>query len=105
MTTRLPVSVPRIGAAAWSPDGRRLAFVGGAGDGPDGLYVVDADGSNLIEVGDADAGLIDWSPDGEWIAYWRLDPAIGDGNRTQVWIVPVTGGAPRFVIGHAAVAW
>ena len=105
MTTRLPVPVPRIGAAAWSPDGRRLAFVGGAGDGPDGLYVMDADGTNLIEVGDADSGLLDWSPDGDWIAYWRLDPAVVDGNRTQVWVVPAAGGAPRFVVSHAAVAW
>src|SRR6266536_2263375 len=45
---------------AWSPDGRRIAYVG------DGIHVVNADGTgdSLILSGDNIPGGPQWSPDG-----------------------------------------
>jgi Tol biopolymer transport system component len=63
-----------VTAFAWAPTNDRLAFaVGGA------LAVVNADGSNRQELvaggGGPGTGVQDlaWSPDGEWLAYDRLD--------------------------------
>ena len=87
----------------WSPDGRRLAFRGYL-DGT--LYVVAADGSNLLEVAErttgwsARRGRLAWSPDGRRIAFRRdvrepvplprqvyvvdVEEAEGDRRETQL---------------------
>jgi len=70
--THLPASVIYAPAdAAWSPDGRQLAFVR-SGEKKDtyGLWVVRADGSRLrpLTRGVRDASPA-WSPDGKWIAF------------------------------------
>jgi Tol biopolymer transport system component len=45
-------------AAAWSPDGRRLALLAGGG-----IYVLNADGSNLTTIDQRGGhGTIDWRP-------------------------------------------
>ncbi|WP_412068392.1 hypothetical protein [Rubrivirga sp. IMCC43871] len=46
-----------------SPDGRRVAFEVLAGN----LFVVDADGSNRIDLGRGSRPT--WSPDGRWVAF------------------------------------
>jgi Tol biopolymer transport system component len=46
----------------WSPDGTNLLY-----SGDDGLYVMNADGSQATKVADAYSGV--WSPDGSRIAY------------------------------------
>jgi Tol biopolymer transport system component len=64
-----------VRAVAWSPDGRRLAYVMGDPDqslafaGTWNLYVADADGSNQRQVSvDENIGEIEWSPQGDRIA-------------------------------------
>ena len=55
---------------AWSPDGRRLAFVRSGGEAaPPNLWIMNADGSNAAIVPGAQ-GLEspDWSPDGQQLA-------------------------------------
>jgi Tol biopolymer transport system component len=91
------------GGAAWSPDGRQLAFVRGRDD----RYVVavgNADGTDYreigIETGPADARFASvwaWSPDGRWViqtfddgATWIFDPAGGTPQRAAVDVAAFT---------------
>lgn len=61
---------------AWSPDGRRLAYLRQYGTGENALMAVDADGSNrtrlnrpLIAGGLIQASTPKWSPDGMSVSY------------------------------------
>jgi TolB protein len=60
---------------AWSPDGKRLAFVRvelGPGGASGGVWVMNADGSNATQIsGVADRPV--WSPDGKRIAFSDTD--------------------------------
>ncbi len=59
--------------AAWSPDGKTIAFISGGNPDkeiPAGLYFVDSDGKNRrIFIEGAKVYSPDWSPDGEWIVF------------------------------------
>jgi hypothetical protein len=107
--TPLPAAPTSISSAAWSPDGRRLSLLGSVGGGPTGsdvLSILDRASGSIVTLGPAEPDLMSWSDDGQWIAYWRLDPAIAEGgDRVQVWVAPTSGGEPRFVAAHATVAW
>ena len=68
----------------WSPDGERIAFVSDrdAADctHPDGctdVYMMDADGSNVVRITDRDAPTLhpSWSPDSQQLAF--LSPVDG----------------------------
>jgi len=63
---------------AWSPDGKRIAFlreeIGGEAGQTGMLYLINADGSGLMRLTDDVfiAGHPDWSPSGEQIAFTYL---------------------------------
>jgi len=82
----------------WSPDGGRIAFVRQTPVGPDGLWVVDADGTDAerlyeCEVPCNQVDFPDWSPDGSSIYFSQ------DGD------VPQGGGIPQtFSIGRFDLA-
>jgi len=64
---------------AWSPDGRRIAFVRGTGPAFD-LWVMDADGSNATEVFEESFFSFRepaWSPDGSTLAFAAMDLELG----------------------------
>jgi dipeptidyl aminopeptidase/acylaminoacyl peptidase len=65
---------------AWSPDGRRLAYIRvDNGHETSELWVVRADGSALHGLSIVHAAQSpSWSPDGRWIAY------VGDGGLSEV---------------------
>jgi dipeptidyl aminopeptidase/acylaminoacyl peptidase len=89
-----------VSHAALSPDGARVVFTGGLGQSPDGepggccerygVLTIDADGGSvemLVDVGDAVAEAVSFSPDGSRIAY-----AFGGGDHGhRVWIVDADG--------------
>jgi hypothetical protein len=64
---------------SWSPDGSRIAFVSARG-GSFGIYVMNADGSNVVRVSAPSVHEIDpaWSPDGNSIAFSRVIAGRGD---------------------------
>jgi len=92
---RLPVAAAE--APAWSPDGRRLAFIGGRNrpneqhvQVGDEIYVARADGSRAKRL-TADAGHESapaWSPDGKRIVFVRSPRS---SNRSSLWIVGANG--------------
>ncbi|MGH4031332.1 serine hydrolase [Actinomycetota bacterium Odt1-20B] len=71
---------PADTAPAWSPDGRRLAFLRG-GDGPPQLWLLPAEGGEPEPLTDlpAGAGAPVWSPDGIAIAF----TAPADSNQAE----------------------
>jgi TolB protein len=85
-------AVSLLSAPAWSPDGRKIAFVGSR-DGNFGrhsleIYIMNADGSGVLRlthntVQDSDPV---WSPDGRKIAFV---------SNWQVWVVNADGSGER----------
>jgi TolB protein len=90
---------------SWSPDGRRIAFVGWdfLESGRSAIYVVNRDGSRLRRVTRSTfaTGAPAWSPDGGWIAFQKegglhlvrpdgsgLRPVPGttDGDSSPSWL-------------------
>lgn len=62
----MQVSMPR-----WSPDGKRIAFVGQVIGKPTKIYLISADGGTPVEAipGEHNEGDPSWSPDGDSIAF------------------------------------
>jgi Tol biopolymer transport system component len=100
---------------AWSPDGERLAYVaapdiGFAGGGPPAkagaaerrIWIMNKDGSDQHAL-TGDSAYRDefpqWSPDGQFILFARLNAA----DEASVWLVPFSGGAPQQVAGGLAL--
>jgi WD40-like Beta Propeller Repeat len=99
----LTSATERSEMAAWSPDSRQIAFVGGkVGDvlGDGGIYVMNADGTGALKLADttADEPPI-WSPDGRWLMFRK------DWGTTEWWIVPAAGGQPRSIGNYGPGAW
>lgn len=67
---------------AWSPDGKRIAFLSGAGlsNSPRNIYVMSADGSKLTQLthDSADKNRVSWSPDGQHIVFDETDGTNGN---------------------------
>jgi dipeptidyl aminopeptidase/acylaminoacyl peptidase len=90
---------------AWSPDGRRIAFIRTHEQGPD------QDGREDIDVIEPGAGAVPhkiarpyapnnqklaWSPDGTQIAYLQgLEPKFNAYIQDHLFMAPIAGGAPR----------
>jgi Tol biopolymer transport system component len=79
-----------VAPPAISPDGRLICF-SSRRRGMTGLYVMDADGTNVRTLVDSFdvRGPASWSPDGNWVA---VAANVGQGSR--VFKIPVAGGQP-----------
>lgn len=90
----------------WSPDGRRLAFVGTLADAVNGsseIFVVDADGSNLVQItqNDVDDDSPAWSPDGTRLAL-RVDQVDPSAPVDSTVVVTPVDGPGVTVLGPGA---
>jgi len=93
----LPIATHRL---AISPDGRRMAWIGGPGSQP-GLVVRDlgqADARYLAGTEGANAPF--FSPDGATIGFF-----IGRGGSGSLKTIPAAGGAVQTVVARGAEPW
>ena len=95
--TETQVTPEPVGGAAISPDGSRVVF---AGDGDDGLYVVDAEGGQPVRIANGEEPT--FSPEGTRIAYLGK-PRGGccvQGGREHVWVVNADGTDAHEILGE-----
>ena len=91
---------------AWSPDGKRIAFIRRHGDGdvdkaPNrDLFVVEARAgaqpARLTTTTAEETGRVTWSPDGSSIAYLLGDePKYSAYDQHRLAVIPAAGGTPK----------
>jgi hypothetical protein len=85
----------------WSPDASRIAFDREGTDS--GLYVINADGSGPMRLGDSGDGPV-WSPDGTQIAITRQDWSGYPNVSTSLSVVGADGSDPHVVAQRTGFA-
>jgi eukaryotic-like serine/threonine-protein kinase len=93
---------PPARTPAWSPDGERIAFVGGTAEGL-AIHVMGALGEGKRQVADA-GDWPTWSPDGERLAYTTTPfspPMVITSFQSELWIVELASGERRLVDGES----
>ncbi|MGH9847287.1 MAG: hypothetical protein ACREEM_51985, partial [Blastocatellia bacterium] len=95
---------------AWSPDGKRIAFTRAAPEKKFDILVVNADGTNLVNLTNTaqfSETVPAWSPDGRRIAF-ASNRGSQNGNY-NIWVMDADGANPRMVTtpaGHSTEpAW
>ena len=79
------------GSAAWSPDGRRIAWLRADGREYPGIWIMDADGANQKRLVRSDfpttssGATLAWSPDGRRLYYTRQGVLRGTVTVNDIW--------------------
>jgi Tol biopolymer transport system component len=101
--TNVSASLPLVfGPGVWSPNGRQIAFVAGfpadidAGLFPEDVYVVNADGTGLLNVTNSPAvrefGPVSWSRNGQTLAYFA---AMSRGGPSDIYAISLLRAAAK----------
>lgn len=98
------------GQLAWSPDGRRLAFVATPADSTNGsteVFTIDADGSNLLRItqNDVNDDSPAWSPDGTRLAIRTAEVDLATPEDSTVVVLPIVAPRPTVLGPGANPAW
>jgi Tol biopolymer transport system component len=105
-STKLNAVGQRVGGDdgyAWSPNGRRLAFISDR-NGSFEIYVVNADGSEQRSLGRG--GGPSWSPDGRKIAFVRsVRDRYGTPRGEEVWVMNADGSGERALGRGGGPVW
>ncbi len=91
----------------WSPDGSRVAFANGPAESATHLYVMNADGSGLADLGGGTVTIVSWSPDGSKIAYTDSLSTPDNPDAAGVYVIGADGTGRRQVISGnwEGVSW
>ena len=79
---QLTLAPMRTAMPRWSPDAKKIAFMGSLPGKPWKIYVVSTDGASLQQLtsGEANDGDPNWSPDGNMIVFGG-EPDLGGGSQ------------------------
>ena len=102
---QLTLAPMRTAMPRWSPDGKRIAFMGRLPGKPWKIYVVSADGASLQQLtsgatNDADPN---WSPDGNLIVFGG-QPDVGNQQSKSLQIMNLTSGQVS-TVPHSENIW
>ncbi len=90
MPTKFAPTNSTEASLAWSPDGRRIAYVSKQ-TGRSEIFVSSSDGAGTPELVPTTDTLFkfveDWSPDGKFIVFRLVDPS----TKGDLWILPMSG--------------
>jgi Tol biopolymer transport system component len=100
---QLTLAPMRTAMPRWSPDGKRIAFMGRLPGKPWKIYLVSADGGNLQQMtsGEGDDGDPNWSPEGNQIVFGG-EPTLETSNqssKTALQILDLANGRVSIIPG------
>ena len=93
---------------AWSPDGNKIVFAVGLGPPQNGIWIMDADGSNKQQLTDDGGEDPSYSPDGSRIVYHVYTGLVlmrADGSHRKLIVHQLSPSQPEFSPDGATIAY